>query len=114
MCRQHLKLVKEIQLRNFDGLIAHTTMVMMRYNLLSYEQRMNADLRSYGDAFGEFFDELANLSFVDALTRILAVAMEQIRKSKQLSDSIISSIIDIIMSSTIRFFNLESRQASLC
>ena len=114
MCKQHLKLVKEIQLRNFDGLIAHTTMVMMRYNLLSYEQRMNVDLRSYSDAFREFFDELANLSFVDALTRILAVAMEQIRKSQQLSDSIISSIINIIMSSTIRYFNLESRQASLC
>ncbi|MBT4089207.1 MAG: transposase [Deltaproteobacteria bacterium] len=114
MCKQHLKLVKEVQLRNFDGLIAHTTVVMMRYNLLSYERRMNVDLRSYSDVFREFFDELANLSFIDALSRILMSAIEQIRKSKQLSESIIGSIFDIIMSSTIRYFNLGPRQPLLC
>jgi len=41
-------------------------------------------------------------------------AIEQIRKSKQLSESIIGSIFDIIMSSTIRYFNLGPRQPLLC
>ena len=35
MCKQHLKLVKEIQIRNYDGLIGHTSLVMARYNILS-------------------------------------------------------------------------------
>jgi len=30
MCKQHLKLVKEIQIRAFDGLIGHTSMVFAR------------------------------------------------------------------------------------
>ncbi len=114
MCKQHLKLVKEIQLRNFDGLVGHTTIVMMRYNLLSYQQRMNADLRSYSDVFREFFDELSNLSFIDALSRILAAVMEQIRKSTQISECIVSTILDIVMSSTVRYFNLGPQQPLLC
>jgi hypothetical protein len=114
MCKQHLKLVKEIQLRNFDGLVAYTTIVMMRYNLLSYQQRMDTDLRSYSDVFREFFDELSNLSFIDALFRILVSVMEQIRKSKQFSTCIVSSIFDNVMSSTIRYFNLGPQQPSLC
>ena len=81
LCKQHLKLVKEIQLRNFDGLIAHTTIVMMRYNLLAYRRRLDVDLRSYHDAFREFFDELSNLSFIEALSRILALVVEQLKKS---------------------------------
>ncbi len=43
MCKQHLKLVKEIQIRNYDGLIAHTSLVMARYNLLSLFQRQSTD-----------------------------------------------------------------------
>jgi len=39
MCKQHLKLVKEIQLRDFDGLIGHTSMVFARYNRLTWFQR---------------------------------------------------------------------------
>lgn len=107
MCKQHLKLVKEIQLRNFDGLIAHTTIVMMRYNFLSYRQRMDLDLRSYNEAFRELFDELTNLSFLDALSQILASVTEQIRKIVQLSEPIVTRIIDTIMFFATQYFNLS-------
>lgn len=36
MAKQHLKLAKEIQCRDFDALIAHTTTVFMRYMFLAY------------------------------------------------------------------------------
>ncbi|MBA2882908.1 hypothetical protein HNR65_003264 [Desulfosalsimonas propionicica] len=39
MCKQHLNLVKEIQLRDFDGLIGQTSMVFARYNILIWFQR---------------------------------------------------------------------------
>ena len=69
-------------------------------------------LRSYNDAFREFFDELANLNFIDALSRILALAVEQIRKSTQLMEAIFNRIIDTIMSSTIPHFNLGPRRTA--
>jgi hypothetical protein len=37
MAKQHLKLAKEIQCRDFDALIAHTTIVFMRYMFLAYQ-----------------------------------------------------------------------------
>jgi hypothetical protein len=112
MCKHHLKLVKEIQLRNFDGLIAHSTVVMMRYNLLSYHQRMEKDLRSYSDAFREFFDELGNLSFLDALSRILSAAMGVLGKTAAMTEDLANKILETIMGSAIRFFNLTPQIAS--
>lgn len=73
MAKQHLKLVKEIQIRDYDGLVAHTTIVMMRYNFFSLCQREKADDRSYGDIFRLCCKEMKNISFIDALhgTRII-------------------------------------------
>ncbi|TKB06024.1 transposase [Desulforhopalus sp. IMCC35007] len=39
MAKQHLKLVKEIQCRDFDALIAHTTIVFMRHMFVAYNCR---------------------------------------------------------------------------
>jgi hypothetical protein len=47
----HLKLVKEIQIRNYNGLIGHTSLVMARYNNLSLFQRKRFDQQSFGDLF---------------------------------------------------------------
>jgi hypothetical protein len=51
MCKQHLKLVKEIQIRDFDGLTGHTSMVLAQYNILSWFQRHQVDHRSFGELF---------------------------------------------------------------
>ena len=58
MCKQHLKLVKEIQLRNYDGLIGHTSLVFARYNLLSLFQRQRVDQRSFGELFRACHEEI--------------------------------------------------------
>jgi hypothetical protein len=47
MAKQHLKLAKEIQCRDFDALIAHTTMVFMRYMFLAYPIRPFLFCRSW-------------------------------------------------------------------
>jgi len=51
MAKQHLKLAKEIQCRDFDALIAHTSIVFMRYMFLAYQCRMENDHRTFGDLF---------------------------------------------------------------
>ena len=43
MAKQHLKLAKEIQCCDFDALIAHATIVFMRYMFLAYQCRMEKD-----------------------------------------------------------------------
>jgi hypothetical protein len=64
MAKQHLKLAKEIQCRDFDALIAHTTIVFMRYMFLAYQCRMETDHRTFGHLFYACCEEAADISFV--------------------------------------------------
>jgi hypothetical protein len=108
MCKQHLKLVKEIQIRNYDGLIGHTSLVMARYNILSLFQRESVDQRSFGDLFRACNEELASIAFIDALKRIMQLAMSALRKAHNLSETIINSILDLIMGEAIAYFGLNN------
>ena len=80
MAKQHLKLSKEIQCRDFDALIAHTTMVFMRYMFLAYQCRMLTDHRSFGDLFHACCEEVHDITFMQALLRILSLATERMRQ----------------------------------
>lgn len=108
MCKQHLKLVKEIQIRNYDGLIGHTSLVMARYNILSLFQRESVDQRSFGDLFRSCNEALASITFIDALKRIMQLAMAALRKAHNLSERIINSILDLIMGEAIAYFGLNN------
>ena len=110
MCKQHLKLVKEIQIRNYDGLIGHTSLVMARYNILSLFQRKSVDQRSFGDLFRACNEELANITFLDALTRIMKLAMVTLRKVHKLSEKVINSMLELIMGEALLYFGLYNRQ----
>ncbi|MEA1901762.1 MAG: hypothetical protein U9N47_13605 [Thermodesulfobacteriota bacterium] len=108
MCKQHLKLVKEIQIRNYDGLIGHTSLVMARYNILSLFQRESVDQRSFGDLFRACNEELSNITFIDALKRIMQLAMAALRKAYKLSESVINSMLDLIMGEALVYFGLNN------
>jgi len=113
MCKQHLKLVKEIQIRNYDGLIGRTSLVMARYNILSLFQRQNIDQRSLGDLFRACNDEIVNITFIDALKRIMQLAMVALQKAHKLSEKVINSMLDLIMGEAIAYFGLNSNPISL-
>ena len=51
MAKHYLKLDSEIQVRDFDSILAHSTIVMMRYIFLAVEQRMSSDERTIGGLF---------------------------------------------------------------
>jgi len=89
MCKQHLKLVKEIQIRNYDGLIGHTSMVLARYNILSLFQRQHIDQRFFGDLFRACNEEMVNISFFEALKRIMQLAIAGLHRAYALSEEII-------------------------
>ncbi len=110
MCKQHLKLVKEIQIRNYDGLIGHTSLVMARYNILSLFQRESVDQRSFGDLFRACNEELSNITFIDALKRIMQLVMAALHKANNLSEKVINYLLDLIMGKAIAYFGLNNRQ----
>jgi len=109
MCKQHLQLVKEIQIRNYDGLIDHTSLVIARYNLLSLFQREHVDQRSFGDLFRAYHDELTNISFLTALQRIMIMVKAFLRKAHSISDEIIQTILDQVMGTAINYWGLGKR-----
>ena len=80
MVKQHLKLAKEIQCRDFDALIARTTIVFMCYMFLAYQCRMETDHRTLEDLFYACCDEVVDISFLETLCRILTLATDRLKQ----------------------------------
>ncbi|WP_161526954.1 hypothetical protein [Enterococcus sp. JM9B] len=56
-----LNLSKERQSRNYHVLICHTTIAFTRFILLSWQNRCDSDIRTFGGLFMELCDELQEL-----------------------------------------------------
>ena len=107
MAKQHLKLAKEIQCRDFDALIAHTSIVFMRYMFLAYQCRIETDHRTFGDLFYACCDEMADISFVEALYRILTLAGERLKESGSYCEKTASAIFDAIIGTALQYVGLS-------
>lgn len=107
MEKHYLDLVKGVRIRDFDGLIAYTTIAMMRYISLSYEQRLHDDPRTFGELFYACCDEIKDLSLLDALQRILTLAIHKLRKTSELSEQIVQEMLDALMDAVKELFNLK-------
>ena len=101
MLKQHLKLEKEAQLRDYDGLIGHTTVVMIRYMFLAFRQRLHTDQRTVGSLFHACCAEVKDLSLVEALQRLMALVIEKIRSTGELAADVISKMIDAMMGAAV-------------
>jgi len=72
VCKSVLKLARELQVRSFDSLVAHTSIVFLRYMLLSCENRLSQDDRSHGALFAALCDELEDISLKQAIELLFA------------------------------------------
>ena len=113
MAKQHLKLVKEIQTRDFDTLVAHTSIVFMRYQFLAYEQRIRTDKRTFGQLFYCVYEEMADIAFLESLQRILTMAIDKLRKAGEFSEKIYRKLIDVVMGQAVKLLGLESNQCQI-
>jgi len=113
MCKQHLKLAKEVQSRNYDSLIAHTSLVVARYNMLSLFQRQCIDQRSFGELFRACHEEMANLTFMVSLERIMRLALGNIKRVYSFSERTIQTMLDLIMGQAFTYFGLANRSKEL-
>jgi hypothetical protein len=107
MAKQHLKLAKEIQCRDFDALVAHTTIVFMRYMFLAYQCRIETDHRSFGDLFYTCCDEVSDISFIEALYRILTLAADRLRTLGTVCEKTAAAFFDAIMDTALQCVGLS-------
>lgn len=107
MAKQHLKLAKEIQCRDFDALIAHTTIVFMRYMFIAYQCRLETDHRTFGQLFYDCCDEVSDISFVEALYRILTLAVERLRKLGTFCEDTANAFFDAVMDAALQCVGLS-------
>jgi len=113
MSKQHLKLAKEIQCRDYDALIAHTSIVFMRYMFLAYQCRIETDYRTFGDLFYYCCDEVSDISFIEALYRILTLAVDQLNKIGNFCEKTASAFFDAIMDTALQCVGLSKNNLYL-
>lgn len=71
-----LKLSKETQIRHFNGLICHTTVVFIRYIVLSWQQRCATDTRTLGGLRYELCDEMNELDWSVPLSSLVNLLVD--------------------------------------
>jgi len=109
MMKHYLNLEREVQLRDYDGMIGHITIAMSRYIFLAFEQRCHDDPRTLGTLFFACSDELQDLSLVEALQRLLSLAMDKIRAAGVVAEDVALAIVDSVMSTAIDFLQTSRR-----
>jgi len=104
--KQHLELEKGFQGRDYDSLVAHTTIVMTRYIFLSIEQRKNTDNRTLGLLFHACCKEVEDYTFSSALCQIIGMVQDYIKRLPE-NQKIDNSIILKAFFEAIRSYGLN-------
>jgi hypothetical protein len=103
MCKSFLGLAKEFQARDYDAMVAHTTLVCVRYLLLSIENRESKDDRSWGGIFYEMCEEVENISFTKAFVILLELFTQVLQDKLYLPDDLLEEILDSFLESLPEF-----------
>ena len=91
--KSFLKLSKEFQSQSFDSMVAHTSIVFMRYIMLCVESRYSIDDRSKGEIFYLCCDEIKDITFKEALLRVMATLKEFLHRLPFLSSQVIEDLL---------------------
>lgn len=106
--KQFLGLEKGCQARDFDSLIAHATIVLMRSIILSVEQRRNDDPRTLGLLFHACCEEMRDLSYLESLTRILELTRDGMRQKDCWQEHFYQAMADAILGQAIDLLGLKA------
>jgi hypothetical protein len=92
--KSHLALAKEFQGRSYDMMLAHTTIVFMRYVMLALEARNSSDPRTIGEMFFYMCDEAADIKFSMSLMLVLELLKKILNDNPVISEEIAHQIMD--------------------
>lgn len=85
-----LKLGTEFQSPNYGAMVSHTTIVFTRYSILKWIHRNQNDLKTYGELFFMFCEDIQDMYLINALQSLITLFVEH---SSALSADIIISLI---------------------
>jgi len=106
-CKQFLYLEKGGQARDFDALVAHATIVLVRHLFLSLEQRRKADPRTLGTLFHACCEEMRDLSYLESLKRIVELALSRMGQTGPLPENVCRTLMETILGEALDFFGFK-------
>jgi hypothetical protein len=92
--KSYLALAKEFQGRSYDMMLAHTTIVFMRYAMLALESRNSNDLRTIGDLFFYMCDEVEDIKFSASLMLMIELLRSILNENPIISEEVAHQIMD--------------------
>ena len=105
--KQFLELEKGSQARDFDTLIAHSTIVCLRYIFLVLEQRQKSDSRTLGLLFHACCEEMRDVTYLESLKRIIELAAAEILPKHPANADIYNALAEAMVGQAIRYFGLD-------
>lgn len=97
MAKQHLRMTNEMQTRSYDSMVAHITIVSLRYIFLTVGQRDSTDNKTFGGMFRLMIDEMKDITVVDSLMRILTLVAEKLALAFDKIDQFIDEMTEIFI-----------------
>jgi hypothetical protein len=92
--KSHLALAKEFQGRSYDMMLAHTTIVFMRYIMLALESRNSNDPKTIGELFFYMCDEVEDIKFSTSLMFVVELLKEILTDNPVISEETAHKIMD--------------------
>jgi hypothetical protein len=92
--KSYLALAKEFQGRSYDMMLAHTTIVFMRYAMLALESRNSSDDRTIGDLFYYICSEAEDIKFATSLMLVIELLKKILNDNPVISEEIAYQIMD--------------------
>ena len=89
-----LNLGSECHSLSYDALTAHVSLVFIRYMFLSLQKRLCEDGRSFGDLFFSVVDEIADISFDNAIRLIIDLLLRSVKEVFGFTDSRLDMLVD--------------------
>ena len=92
--KSYLALAKEFQGRSYDMMLAHTTVVFMRYAMLALESRNSNDSRTIGDLFYYMCDEVEDIRFSTSIMLMIEQLRIILKENPIISEETAHQIMD--------------------
>jgi hypothetical protein len=100
VCKSYLSLAKEYQGRSYDMQVAATSIVFLRYAMLSQEARNATDDRTLGDLFYYLREELADIKLSHSLMLLVDTLRQVLSQlpllSQEMANEIMNSFLNAI------------------
>jgi hypothetical protein len=93
MIKSVLKLTREFQVHFLDALVSHISIVFIRFIMLVVVARRNADHRTFGKHFYTCYDEIQDMTLMEALALLIELFKSTMREVFVLSEEKIKVLL---------------------